>query len=141
MALPGTGSPVAWWVIPTTYTNSSGQPGASYMIVTGTGTEITAKYGTVPNVLGPYATKADAQAAANDAVSSGKIGVQKPYKGPSNPLKGLAAIGDFFQRLTQGNTWIRAGEVLLGVILLAIGVARVTGTQNLISSAVKARMP
>lgn len=56
------------------------------------------------------------------------------------PLSGLKAIGDFFSRLTQANTWIRVGEVLLGVILLAVGMARITGAQNIVSSTVKARI-
>lgn len=38
----------------------------------------------------------------------------------------LAAVGDFLSRLTQANTWIRVGEVLLGIVLLAVGVARLT---------------
>lgn len=56
------------------------------------------------------------------------------------PLSGLAAIGAFFNKLGQGSTWIRVGEVMLGLILLAVGAARITGTQNVISSAVKARI-
>lgn len=43
-----------------------------------------------------------------------------------NPLSGLAAIGDFFHRLAEGNTWIRIGEGLLGIILIALGIARMT---------------
>lgn len=39
-----------------------------------------------------------------------------------NPLTGLAAIGDFFHRLTEANTWIRVGEVLAGVLVLYIGL-------------------
>lgn len=43
-----------------------------------------------------------------------------------SPLSGLAAIGDFFHRLTEGNTWLRIGEGLLGIILIALGIARMT---------------
>jgi hypothetical protein len=39
-----------------------------------------------------------------------------------NPLTGVNAIGDFFNRLTEGNTWIRVGEVLAGVLLLYLGL-------------------
>jgi len=43
--------------------------------------------------------------------------------GPGGPnLGGIAAVGDFFNRLTQANTWIRVGEVLAGLLLLYIGV-------------------
>jgi hypothetical protein len=37
-------------------------------------------------------------------------------------LTGLPAIGDFFNRLTQANTWIRVGEVVAGLLLLYVGV-------------------
>lgn len=43
--------------------------------------------------------------------------------------------------ITQPSTWVRVVEVALGIILLAIGVARMTGTQNTISQLVKARIP
>lgn len=39
---------------------------------------------------------------------------------------GLAGIGDFFARLTEASTWIRVGEVVLGLILIAVGLARIT---------------
>lgn len=58
-----------------------------------------------------------------------------------NPFGGLAAIGDFFGRLTQANTWIRAGEILIGIVLLGVGFARASGTQNAVASIVKARIP
>lgn len=36
--------------------------------------------------------------------------------------------------------FIRIGEVLLGVVLVGIGVAKLTGTTNIVASAVKARI-
>jgi len=42
-------------------------------------------------------------------------------------LTGLPAIGDFFQRLTQGSTWIRVGEFLLGALLLISGALHLSG--------------
>jgi hypothetical protein len=41
-------------------------------------------------------------------------------------LTGLAAIGDFFSRLTQASTWLRIGEGILGLLLIAVGTARMT---------------
>lgn len=32
------------------------------------------------------------------------------------------SVGDFLGRLTQANTWIRVGEVVVGLILLGIGL-------------------
>jgi hypothetical protein len=52
---------------------------------------------------------------------------QSPVASGSPPaLSGLAAIGDFFSRLTQANTWLRVAEGALGIILIAIGLARLT---------------
>lgn len=45
---------------------------------------------------------------------------------PPNPLSGVAAVGDFFQRLTQPQTWTRVGEVILGGILVYAGVRALT---------------
>lgn len=86
-----------------------------------------------------YPTKAAAQKAANAWNKSGAgkaatgstpsndfIGAGTPGLGGGNPLTGLAAIGDFFARLSEANTWLRIGEGLLGVILIAVGVARLT---------------
>jgi hypothetical protein len=46
--------------------------------------------------------------------------------GIPNPLSGLDAIGSFFGTLTEASTWMRVGEVVLGIILLAVGVSRMT---------------
>lgn len=81
-------------------------------------------------VAGPYGK----QTAANAALKSmgggpGSLPSQiHNAQGPGlpSPLGGLAAIGDFFGRLSEGSTWIRVGEVVLGLILLAVGVARIT---------------
>lgn len=40
----------------------------------------------------------------------------------TNPLSGVNAIGDFFNRLTQPNTWLRVGEVVAGLLLVYIGL-------------------
>lgn len=48
----------------------------------------------------------------------------------TNPLSGLAAIGDFFSRLTDATTWIRVGKVLVGGVLLIVGLAHMTGADN-----------
>lgn len=43
-------------------------------------------------------------------------------KSAPNPLTGVAAIGDFFHRLTEKQTWVRVAEVGFGVILVYAGV-------------------
>lgn len=55
-----------------------------------------------------------------------------------SPLTGLAAIGDFFQRLTQASLWERVGEVVLGLILIAVGVAHLTHAVPLATKVAKA---
>ena len=65
-----------------------------------------------------FATQAEAKAFA----SKGPAGTVKAHA-PA-PLKGLAAVGDFAQRLTQASTWKRIGEVLIGAALLIVGIAK-----------------
>jgi hypothetical protein len=78
----------------------------------------------IDNITGPYNTQSSANAAKNSKSSA--IAKATQAGNFPDPFSGLAAIGDFFARLTKANTWIRVGEVLLGLILLAVGVARVT---------------
>jgi hypothetical protein len=82
---------------------------------------------------GPYATEAAAEKAfpqgSHGTRKSGSATPSNPPTGnalPANPLGGLAAVGDFFQRLTQAHTWERVGEVVLGLLLIAVGVAHMT---------------
>lgn len=105
--------------------------------------------------LGPYATEADAKKAAEGIVGTKtltgwrglvaelQVGATavKSVGGLGNPLSGIDAIGNFFDKLGQANTWERAGLVLLGIILIGVGAARITGAQNAVSSIVKARIP
>ncbi|HEY1618003.1 MAG TPA: hypothetical protein VGG25_10320 [Streptosporangiaceae bacterium] len=67
--------------------------------------------------------------ASQQGLLSGKI------PGAGGLLSGLAAIGGFFDKLGEGNTWIRVAQVLLGVALIGIGVARLTHASNLVSRA------
>ena len=72
--------------------------------------------GYVEWVLGPYATRA---AAGGSATSSNAAGTSK-YTGAggvsANPLAGLF----------QGALWLRVAEVALGLLLIAVGLARLT---------------
>jgi len=44
---------------------------------------------------------------------------------PFSNLGGINAIGDFFNRLTQPNTWVRVGEVGAGILLIYLGLSAV----------------
>jgi hypothetical protein len=58
-------------------------------------------------------------------------------------VPGAAAKGaeDAFKGLNLGNWFMRIGEILLGIVLVGVGVARITGAQNAISSFVKTKVP
>jgi len=55
----------------------------------------------------------------------------------ANSIPGLATIGDFFGRLSQGTTWIRVGEVLLGALLIMSGVMKLSGASGDIKDIVR----
>lgn len=121
-----------WWLIG--YLPIGGP--AKYVPFQGTRAQAQAQANLAVNgtLNGPYTSKPDAQAAIKGLPASLQqtptgaeqaVG-QAAKKATGGLLKGLEAIGDFFQRLTQANTWIRAGEVVVGLILLAAGLARIT---------------
>lgn len=47
-----------------------------------------------------------------------------------NPLAGINAIGDFFQRLTQKATWERVAEFAAGALILYIGLKALTAPEG-----------
>lgn len=108
-----------------------------------TSAQYNAKYGDPNNGVNPpggFTNKLAAQQAANkyNANPGQAGGVNAPGVAPginapnpfgTNPLTGIAAIGDLAQRLTQGSTWVRVAEFLAGGLLLYIGgSALVRGT-------------
>lgn len=99
-------------------------------------------------VLGPFATKQEAESASPASALSVIAGVVAAgvatagggtnpagefgagQQAASNALSGLSAIGDFFSRLAQANTWVRVGKVVVGGLMLIIGVSKMTGADN-----------
>jgi hypothetical protein len=151
-----------WWLIATSTNN-----GKPWNVITFEGSKSAAEgetagihptSGVQPGtaiVGGPFATlatleawaKAHNQPYTNDpAASSGNplTGVGDSVKQGANSaansvgLGGLDAIGAFFSNLGQASTWVRVGQVALGLILIAVGAARITHAPNIISTAVKA---
>ena len=53
--------------------------------------------------------------------------------------KSVGAL-DIFNGINFGNWLMRGGEILIGIVLIGVGVAKLTGTQNIISSVVKAKI-
>ena len=106
---------------------------------------------------GPFTSEAAARAwspaplTASDWVAAGVAGVvigagNEPDastalavgKSAASTLTGINAIGDFFQRLTQSHTWIRVAEVLLGLGLIVVGLAKLSSGSAVGKAAVKA---
>jgi len=75
--------------------------------------------------------------AANQVVTGAEKGAIQVEKS-LNPLTGLAAIGDFFQRLTQASTWVRIAEGLLGLGLVIVGLAHLASGTAVGRAAAKA---
>ncbi len=122
-----------WWVINTS--PASGSP-TIYTVMEGTNAEAE-NYPGGGGVSGPYSSQAAADKVANGMPQNSNQ--PNPFiPGTSvtpggqvtggGPLAGLASVANFFGQLGQANTWIRVGEVLLGLVLLAVGVARITHT-------------
>ena len=76
-----------------------------------------------------FATQAEAKQFAN--------------KGPAGAIKsvgqsafsGINAVGDFANKLTQANTWLRIAEGLLGIVLIGVALAKLTGVDNAVKQA------
>lgn len=89
-------------------------------------------------LAGPFASQAQAAAwvaAHPQYFGPGKTNIAPPsdtpvtsgIPGASNPLSGVEAIGNFFNKLGQKNTWIRIGEGVVALILLDVGLKAFTG--------------
>jgi hypothetical protein len=77
---------------------------------------------------GPFATEAEAKTAQNPRQQSPNPAndlVNAAENSTTNPLTGLAAVGQFFNNLGSAAWWLRIGEVVLGLVLVAVGVAKV----------------
>lgn len=74
--------------------------------------------------LGPFTFAKAQQVAAGKAAGEGPVvsGVTNATSAVGKGLGGINAIGDFFNRLTEGNTWLRVGEVAAGLLILYIGL-------------------
>ena len=88
--------------------------------------------GSNPPMFGPFATLAEAQAKAaqNKPQSAGEF--TQNLTGGGN----LFGLGDPFN-LNITEWLIRIGEIALGIVLIAVGFAKLTGIDNKISTAAK----
>jgi hypothetical protein len=79
-------------------------------------------------------TPASIASSATSSAASTLSGILGPIAGA------LAPLADFFGRLTQAHTWQRIGEGLLGVILIAVGLAHMTKAVP-IATAIASKVP
>jgi hypothetical protein len=77
--------------------------------------------------LGPYATQAEAKAAANPQQQSANPINDAVNAAENANIPGLAQIGAFFSDLTQRNLWLRLLKVGAGFALIVIGVIHLSG--------------
>ena len=127
-------------------TTPSSHPGNDYYVFPLTGTIQRQSNPLLANALkasgwmGPYSfVTAKAQVAGLKAGIGAATPGGLPTVGPGgniNPanavsnLGGINAIGDFFNRLTEPNTWVRVGEVAAGILLVYLGLsATMRGTE------------
>jgi hypothetical protein len=103
--------------------------------------------GTTPSQMGipgqtdaGFPTRLQAQAAANrfNALPKGdRSAGGKPLAPSVAKMPNIDILGKF----NLGAWMLRIGEVLLGIVLVGVGVARITGAQNAVSQIVKTRLP
>lgn len=140
-----------WWVVvPPAEQNASTIPGDAKIISTPEGSAAyntllntdsgTVQVGGQPYVryMGPFATKADAQNAKPGNLTIVPGYTVTPSGQVQGPLSGLAAIGDFFSKLGQANTWLRVAEVLLGAGIIIVALAKLASDTPAGRAAVKA---
>ena len=124
-----------WWLIKFA---PLGKP-FNYQVFQGTKAQADAQAKLAVNgsVLGPYPSKAAALAAekAQPPNPNSKPVIKVP--GINQIFGGVNAIGDFFNKLSEANTWLRIAEGILGGILIAVSLAKLTGVENVISQTVK----
>jgi hypothetical protein len=89
-----------------------------------------------PYYHGPYATEALAvtHKGVKGPPSTTNASVGQQVGTAVGSLTGVSAIGDFFNRLEEKQTWTRVGEVLLGGILVYAGVRALTSGSPAIGS-------
>jgi hypothetical protein len=89
----------------------------------------------INTISGPYATKTDALNARNNANAAGNSPQSGATAVAESQFSGITAVGDFANKLTQANTWLRIAEGLLGLVLIGVALAKLTGADNAISKA------
>ena len=85
-------------------------------------------------VAGPFSSQQEAQTQAD---SLNKTGVATPGNIGKQAVSSALTSANPFAGFYQQNLWLRVGEFVLGVLLIGVGLAKLTGTENFVSSVVK----
>jgi hypothetical protein len=82
---------------------------------------------------GPFATQAQAKAAANPQQQS-----PNPVNDAVNAAQNATgSIGSLISALTSANTWIRVVKVVIGGVLLIVGLVHITGVSGTAADAAR----
>lgn len=68
---------------------------------------------------------------------TGAVLGQTPGAAAAGAEKAVESLGGF----NLASWFLRIGEILLGLVLIGVGVARITGAQNAISKVVRTKLP
>lgn len=121
-----------WWILSNSNT-------FKFQIVSGNEPKPNATY---PNaIIGPFATKADAQKALQQSgFSIGGLGAAGAgtAAGGQAISTGINAVGDFFNKLGEKSLWIRVAEVVLGLMLIGVALGKLSGIDKKITQAANA---
>lgn len=101
---------------------------------------------------GPFNTKDDALSFYNTNKTAhpdwkaptgalGNVGNAIGVAGDAVTGGGFTKITDPLGHLNLGGWFIRIGEILLGIVLIGVGLARLTGVQNVVSKVAKVAIP
>jgi hypothetical protein len=128
---------MSWWAESIVAGSGAGETGVTRVVESASKPQLPS--GDTGFMQGPFATKAEAETfVSTGAQTPGDTTTeQAPKNQIGNPLTGLAAIGNFFSKLGQANTWIRAVEVALGLGLLIAGVAKLAAGTSIGKTAAK----
>jgi hypothetical protein len=96
------------------------------------------RYGPIDNTVNPpngFPTRAAAQSAVTRFNSQSASQRETPGSAPFTPNAAKVPGADWLHGINLGGWLLRVGEILLGVVLIGVGVAKLTGTDNFIMKA------
>lgn len=92
---------------------------------------------TVQQLLNAFVASELAGALSTGIGQTGAVLGQVPGAAAAGAEKAVESLGGF----NLASWFLRIGEILLGLVLIGVGVARITGAQNAISKVVKTKLP